>query len=89
MQAVMSLSLLWVFSLGSTTSGYGRRTCTVNSRIPLAATAAAGCLCSGTITIVAGPTVIRGSWYGVRFTPRVTMRRTWTPSVIPLARSVS
>jgi hypothetical protein len=41
------------------------------------------------ITTVAGPTVTRGSWYGVDFTPRVHIRRTCTPSVISLARSVS
>ncbi len=62
MQAVMSLSLLWLFSLGSTTSGYGRRTCTVNRRMPPATTSGLGALYSGTITIVAGPTVMRGSW---------------------------
>ena len=34
MQAVMSLSLVWVLSLGSCTSGWPRRTCTVNSVMP-------------------------------------------------------
>ena len=40
--------------------------------------------------MVAGPTVTRGSWYGVRLTPRVTISRTCTPSpCMPLASSVS
>ena len=54
MQARMSLSLLWELSFGSTTSGYGRRTCTVNRRIPASATSRLGCLL-GMITMVAGP----------------------------------
>ncbi len=85
----MSFSLLWLFSLGSSTSGYGRRTCTVNSRIPDCTTSGVGSLYSGIITIVAGPTVIRGSWYGVLFVPRVTINRMCTPSRMSLAASVS
>ena len=41
------------------------------------------------ITTVAGPTVTRGSWYGVDFTPRVTISRTCTPSRMSLAARVS
>ena len=48
-----------------------------------------GSLCSAMITTVAGPIVIRGSWYGVDFTPRVTISRTCTPSVISFARRVA
>ena len=59
---MMSLSLLWTLSLGSSTSGDGRRTCTVNSRMPRSTTAGSGSLYSGIITTVAGPTVTRGSW---------------------------
>ena len=41
------------------------------------------------VVTVAGPAEKRGSWYGVDFGPRVTISRTWTPSAILLARSVS
>ena len=41
------------------------------------------------ITTVAGPIVTRGSWYGVLFTPRVTISRMCTPSRMSLARNVS
>src|SRR3954453_534397 len=34
MQAVMSLSLLWALSFGSSVSGVARRTCVVNSGMP-------------------------------------------------------
>ena len=89
MHAVMSLSLLCELSFGSTTSGYGRRTCTVNSVMPFSTTSGRGTLCSAMITTVAGPIVTRGSWYGVLFTPRVTISRTCTPSRMSLARNVS
>ena len=89
MHAVMSLSLLCELSFGSTTSGYGRRTWTVNSVMPFSTTSGRGTLCSAMITTVAGPIVTRGSWYGVLFTPRVTISRTCTPSRMSLARNVS
>src|SRR4051812_34681970 len=89
MQAVMSLSLECALSLGSSVSGAARRTWVVNSVMPSLTVAGSGSLCSAMITTVAGPTVTRGSWYGVRLTPRVTMSRTCTPSVMSLARSVA
>ena len=89
MQARMQLSLEWLLSFGSCTSDGPRRTCTVNSRIPRAATDGSGTLYSGMITMVAGPTVTRGSWYGVAFTPRETMRRMCTSSDIAFTRRVS
>jgi hypothetical protein len=89
MQAWMSFSLLCALSLGSRVSGVARRTWVVNSVIPSVTVAGSGSLCSAMTTTVAGPMVIRGSWYGVDFTPRVTIRRTCTPSVILLARRVA
>ena len=89
MQAVMSFSLLCALSFGSSVSGEARRTWTVNSDNPCSTVAGSGSLCSAMITTVAGPAENRGSWYGVDFGPRVTISRTWTPSVISLARSVS
>ena len=85
----MSVSLLWALSFGSSVSGVARRTCVVNSVMPSVTVAGIGSLCSATITTVAGPMVRRGSWYGVDFTPRVTIRRTCTPSVMPLTCRVS
>ena len=41
------------------------------------------------MTTVAAVTTTRGSWYGVDRTPRVTISRTCTPSVMPLASIVS
>ena len=72
MQARMSLSLLCALSFGSRVSGVARRTCVVNSASPCSTVSGVGRLCSAMITIVAGPTVTRGSWYGVDFTPRCT-----------------
>ena len=57
--------------------------------MPSSTVAGIASLCSAMITTVAGPTVTRGSWYGVDFTPRVTISRTCTPSVMSLARSVA
>ena len=89
MQARMQLSLEWLLSFGSCTSGGPRRTWTVNRRMPRTATAGSGALYSGMMTTVAGPMVTRGSWYGVAFTPRETMRRICTSSDIALTRNVS
>ena len=89
MQARMSLSLLCALSFGSSVSGVARRTCVVKSASPWSTVSGVGSLCSAMITMVAGPTVTRGSWYGVDFTPRVHISRTCTPSLIPLAASVS
>jgi hypothetical protein len=89
MQAVMSFSLLCALSFGSSVSGVARRTCVVNSVMPPSTVAGRASLCSAMITTVAGPTVTRGSWYGVALVPRVTIRRTWTPSTMSLACSVS
>ena len=89
MQAAMSLSLEWAFSLGSSVSGAARRTCVVKSVMPSVSVAGNGSLCSAMITTVAGPAVKRGSWYGVDFGPRVTISRTCTPSVISFARKVA
>ncbi len=89
MHAVMSLSLLCALSFGSRVSGVARRTCVVNRVMPSVTVAGIGSLCSAMMTTVAGPTVTRGSWYGVDFTPRVTIRRTCTPSVMSLARRVA
>lgn len=87
MQALMSFSLLCALSFGSSVSGVARRTWVVNSVMPRSRVSGCGCLCSAIITTVAGPTVARGSWYGVALTPRVTISRTCTPSVIRLASS--
>ena len=89
MQAWMSLSLLWALSLGSSVSGVARRTWVVNSVMPSVTVAGIGSLCSAMITTVAGPTVTRGSWYGVDFTPRVVISRMCTPSCMSLAAIVS
>ena len=62
MQAVMQFSLLWLLSLGSCTSGNPRRTCTVKSVSPCASVSGLASLNSGMMTMVAGPTVTRGSW---------------------------
>ena len=80
MHAVMSLSLLCELSFGSTVSGAGRRTWTVNSDRP--STDGSGALYSAMITTVAGPADIRGSWYGVDLGPRVTISRMCTPSPV-------
>jgi len=34
-----------------------------------------GCLCSATMTMVAVPSALRGSWLTAAFTPRVAIRR--------------
>ena len=62
MQAAMSLSLLWLLSLGSRVSGVARRTWVVNRVMPSVTVSGIGSLCSAMITTVAGPTVTRGSW---------------------------
>jgi len=62
MQAVMSFSLEWALSFGSSVSGAARRTCVVNSVMPSVTVAGRGSLCSAMITTVAGPIVTRGSW---------------------------
>ena len=89
MHAVMSLSLECALSLGSRVSGLARRTWVVKSEMPSVTVAGLASLCSAMMTTVAGPIVIRGSWYGVDFTPRVTISRMCTPSVIWLADNVS
>ena len=89
MQAWMSLSLECALSLGSRVSGVARRTCVVKRVMPSVTVEGIGSLCSAMITTVAGPMVMRGSWYGVDFTPRVTISRMCTPSVIALPRMVS
>ncbi|HEX4685230.1 MAG TPA: hypothetical protein VH228_00510 [Nocardioides sp.] len=85
----MSFSLLCALSFGSSVSGEARRTCTVKSDSPRSTVAGNGSLCSAMITTVAGPSLNRGSWYGVDFGPRVTISLTCTPSVISLARNVA
>lgn len=62
MQAVMQFSLLWLFRLGSCTSGAPRRTCTVKRRMPCSLGFAAARLCSGMTTMVGRPTVMLGFW---------------------------
>ena len=57
--------------------------------MPRAATDGSGTLYSGMMTMVAGPTVTLGSWYGVAFTPRETMSRMCTSSAIAFTRNVS
>ena len=48
-----------------------------------------GVLNSATMTTVALPITNRGSWFGVRLTPRVTISRMCAPSVIAFFASVS
>ena len=76
----MQLSLLWLLSFGSCTSGKPRRTWTVKSVRPAASVSGLAFFHSAMMTTVAGPIVTRGSWYGVRFMPRVTISRMCTPS---------
>ncbi len=89
MQAWMSFSLLCALSFGSSVSGVARRTWVVKSVMPSVTVEGIGSLCSAMTTTVAGPTVTRGSWYGVDFTPRVVISRTCTPSCMSLAAIVS
>ena len=74
----------------SNTSGPLVRKVEVKSERPRVFDSGLGVFHSATMTTVALPITKRGSWFGVRLTPRVTIRRMCAPSVVmPFFASVS
>ena len=87
--AWMRLSRLCELSRRSKTSGPLVRNVEVKSDSPLDLDSGRGVLYSATMANVALPITKRGSWLGVLFMPRETIRRIWAPSSMPFAASVS
>ncbi len=81
----MQFSVECDFSFWSSSVGPVWRICTVKSLTPRTSISGRGRFHSGMMTTVAPPIASRGSWLGERRTPRVTIIRICTPSVIPLA----